>query len=484
VVEEGRLLARLRHENIAAVYGAGVDAGCVGLWMELVRGQSLEEVIVANGPMSAGEAALVACDICRALAVVHAAGLLHRDVKAQNVMREPGGRIVLIDFGLGEERRAETGPSLELAGTPLYMAPELLEGGRATAQTEVYAVGVLLFHLVTRRYPVEASSPDGLSHAHRGPHLTLNELRPGLPPAFIELVARATSADRGERYRSVAEMLPYLQSVIGARAPAARPRFARSLMLRGAVVAVCLGVAGGGVWWWVTRVPAGARPMLWVTDTIVPPGQPDYAGLTVALREQIAQSDVLRIFDPAQIPVLLDRMTLPRDSRLTGHERRDLAQRAGVSYIVDSTVLQVGSELRLKAAVESLGPVTIVAAKQTEREFSFDEPSKVFEAVQKAAEWIRQTAREPVAGIAITNNSPTEITTNSLSALSHFAQGERLRRQATWCGRWSSGRPRCRSTPTFFRLICGWETCYAPTAVPWNHSKNMPPPITFWTGAS
>ena len=426
VVEEGRILARLRHENIAAVYGAGVDAACVGLWMELVRGQSLEEVIAANGPMSAREAALAVCDVCHALAAVHAAGLLHRDVKAQNVMREPGGRIVLIDFGLGEERRAEMGPAQELAGTPLFMAPELLAGGRATAQSEVYAVGVLLFHLVTGRYPVEASSIGELIQAHRGSRVMLNELRPGLPPAFIELVARATSADLGERYRSVAELLPCLQSVIGVRESARRPRLARSLMLRGAMVAVCLGAAGGGVWWWVTHVPAGASPMLWVTDTIAPPGQPDYTGLTVALSEQIAQSDVLRIFDRGQIPVLLDRMTLPRDTRLTGRQRRDLAQRAGISYIVDSTVLQVGSEMRLKAAVESLGPMAMLAAGNAEREFPFEDPSKVSVAVQKAAEWVRQTAREPLAGIAMTNNSPTEITTNSLSALAHFARGESL----------------------------------------------------------
>jgi serine/threonine-protein kinase len=426
VVEEGRLLARLRHENIATVHGAGVDEGCVGLWMELVRGQSLEEVLAANGPMSAREASLAVCDVCRALAVVHAAGLLHRDVKAENVMREPGGRIVLIDFGLGEERRSSTERSPELAGTPLYMAPELLDGAHATAQSEVYAVGVLLFHLVTGRYPVEASNLDELCQALRGSRVLLSELRPELPPAFIKLVARATSADPGERYRSVAEMLPYLESIIGGPRSIAHAPATRRLMLRGAVAAVCLAAAGGGIWWYLTSVPTGARPMLWVTDTIAPPGQPDYAGLTVALREQIAQSEVLRIFDREQVPVLLDRMTLARNTRLTGRVRRDLARRAGVSYIVDSTVLQVGAELRLKVVVESVGPVTMIAAGHAEREFPFDDPSGVPAAVQKAAQFVRRAAREPLAEIALADNNQTEITTDSLSALAHFQAAERL----------------------------------------------------------
>jgi tRNA A-37 threonylcarbamoyl transferase component Bud32/tetratricopeptide (TPR) repeat protein len=423
VVEEGRLLARLRHENIAAVYGAGVDQGFVGLWMELVRGQTLEEILAANGPLSAREAALAVCDVCHALAAVHAAGLLHRDVKAQNVMREAGGRIVLIDFGLGEERVAHGVPQ-ELAGTPLYMAPELLGDGRATTQSEIYALGVLLFHLVSGRYPVEATTFGQLGEAHRGSRLLLRELRPELPSDFVEVVERATSADSSARYRSVAEMLPHLRSVIGARTANARKGSAL-LVIRGVVAVICLAVTGSG-WWWVTQGRVGAHAVVWVTETIAPPGQPDYAGLTVAMREQISQSAVLRTFDGAQVPALLDRMTLPHNTRLTGPLRRELAQRAGISYIIDSTILQLGSELRLKVAMESVGPVVAIAAGRTEREFPFDDISGVSAAVQKAAEWVRREAHEPETELAVANYSPAEITTNSLGALAHFARGERL----------------------------------------------------------
>ena len=103
ITREGRLLARVRHPNVITVHGVDVHEGRVGLWMELLRGQTLEQQLNTRGMFSAREAALVGIDLCRALAAIHAADLLHRDVKTENVIREEGGRIVLMDLGTGRE---------------------------------------------------------------------------------------------------------------------------------------------------------------------------------------------------------------------------------------------------------------------------------------------------------------------------------------------------------------------------------------------
>src|SRR3954466_8923467 len=121
---EGRLLARVAHPNVITVYGAESVNGRVGLWMEFIRGLTLEDVLRQHGAFSAREATFIGLDLCRALAAVHATGLVHRDVKAANVMREQGGRIVLMDFGAGgdlENKRDDE----QMAGTPLYLAPEI-----------------------------------------------------------------------------------------------------------------------------------------------------------------------------------------------------------------------------------------------------------------------------------------------------------------------------------------------------------------------
>ncbi|MGE0704592.1 MAG: serine/threonine-protein kinase, partial [Vicinamibacterales bacterium] len=101
VLREGQMLARIRHRNVVTVHSAQRVADQVGVTMELVEGQNLAELVRENGPMGAEESAVIGLSLCQALAAVHAAGLVHRDVKARNVMRERGGRIVLMDFGLG-----------------------------------------------------------------------------------------------------------------------------------------------------------------------------------------------------------------------------------------------------------------------------------------------------------------------------------------------------------------------------------------------
>src|SRR2546428_526445 len=146
------------------------------------RGATLEERLRAQGPFSAREAVLVGIDLCRALAAIHAAGLLHRDVKAQNVMREAGGRIVLMDLGTGRE--IDRSLSSDMAGTPLYLAPELLVAGIASERTDLYGLGVLLYHLVTGAFPVRGASVDELRTAHaKGLVVRLRDARADLPTA-------------------------------------------------------------------------------------------------------------------------------------------------------------------------------------------------------------------------------------------------------------------------------------------------------------
>ena len=103
IVEEGRLMARVRHPNVVAIHGARRIDGATGLWMEFVKGRTLAAELAERGPLAAAELASVGIQLCRALAAVHSAGLVHRDVKAQNVLRDDAGRVVLGDFGTGRE---------------------------------------------------------------------------------------------------------------------------------------------------------------------------------------------------------------------------------------------------------------------------------------------------------------------------------------------------------------------------------------------
>ena len=198
IIREGRLLARVRHSNVVTIHGADQIDDVVGLWMEFVSGRTLQQLVQDGTVFDPAEVMRIGVELSRALAAVHAAGLLHRDIKAQNVMRAEDGRIVLMDFGTGREF---TDARSDLAGTPLYLAPELFNGQAATTQSDVYSLGVLLFYLLTHRVPVEARTLEELRTAHaRSSRVDLRSVRPDVPAPLARIIERCLDSEPDKRY--------------------------------------------------------------------------------------------------------------------------------------------------------------------------------------------------------------------------------------------------------------------------------------------
>jgi eukaryotic-like serine/threonine-protein kinase len=207
ILAEARLMARVRHRNVLVIHGADEHDGRIGFWMDLLEGVTLESRLVAGEMLGASEAALYGQELCRALGAVHGAGLVHGDVKAANVMRDREGRLVLMDFGAGSESGGGTDGSGPLSGTPLALAPEVLDGGAPSPASDLYALGALLYRLVSGRYPLTANSLAELRQKHaEGARTPLLDLRPDLPAGFVQAVERALAADPARRFRSAGEL--------------------------------------------------------------------------------------------------------------------------------------------------------------------------------------------------------------------------------------------------------------------------------------
>lgn len=217
MLREARALASVRHPNIVPVYGIDRHDGRVGFWTDFVRGKTLSVLVGEQGTFGAREAALIGLDVARALSAVHRAGLLHRDIKAENVMREEGGRILLMDFGLSALEQRQT----NIAGTPNYMAPELFQGGKSTVATDMYAMGVLLYFLVAGHYPVRLGglNPDGAREAF-SKRKPLMDLRPDLPESLLRTVSTAMEMDPAKRFQSAGQLANALAESLGTHAPA------------------------------------------------------------------------------------------------------------------------------------------------------------------------------------------------------------------------------------------------------------------------
>ena len=252
--QEGRVLARVRHPNVVTIYGAERRGTQVGLWMEFVHGRTLQRALAEGRSFRPQEVVTIGLELARALSAVHDAGLVHGDVKAQNVMLADDGRVVLMDFGTGRDL-AQVAPAAA-GGTPLYLAPERLRGEPASVQSDIYALGVVLFHLLTGSFPVEARDLQELHRAHDAAvPRRIRTLRPDLGPSLSAVVDRATHPDARRRYHDARALADEL-----ARIASSRP-LRKAALVGGAAVAAAWVALEAGRWALGLPSPAGSLLM-------------------------------------------------------------------------------------------------------------------------------------------------------------------------------------------------------------------------------
>ena len=203
-LDEARNLARVRHPHVLTVYGADVLDGRAGIWTELISGRTLEQELESTGLFSEAETVRIGRDIASALVAVHAAGLVHGDIKTANVMLENGEaprRAVLVDFGTADKLLADDEIPAYLMGTPLTMAPEVLDGQPATGASDVYGLGATLYRVLTGRYPVEAETIDDLKQAHAsGQCASVRSSAAQVSPRLARALERAIEPDPAKRW--------------------------------------------------------------------------------------------------------------------------------------------------------------------------------------------------------------------------------------------------------------------------------------------
>src|SRR5918911_991983 len=199
-IREARAAARLPHPGVVAVFDQGEDRGLLYLAMEHLVGRTLREVLGELGVLTPGEALDVVEPALEALAAAHTAGIVHRDVKPENVILTDDGRVKVADFGLARAASALTSTSGVLMGTAAYMAPELIADGVADTRSDVYAVGVLLFEMVTGRQPFSGAAPPRGAYRHgREGVPPPSSVVPRLPGPLDVLVTTATARDPDRR---------------------------------------------------------------------------------------------------------------------------------------------------------------------------------------------------------------------------------------------------------------------------------------------
>jgi serine/threonine-protein kinase len=330
---EVRLARRITHPNVARMHDMGEHSGQHYLTMEFVQGEDLHALLSREGPLAPARAARITLAVCEGLAAAHAAGVVHRDLKPANVLVEKGGRVVLTDFGIARSLVDEAARQTQgLTGTPMYMAPEQLSGGVVDARTDLYAVGLMLYEMLTAAMPFSGTSPVAVALARLHQPPPDPRAKTAVPDALAQLVLHCAAREPEARPTSASQL-----------AEALRTWLATTTTGEAATTGTFLTTASAPT----LSSPSLSSPSLSLASqqgvAILPlrfqgSQEQQYLGdaLTEALIDVLSRTRGLRVSSSGST-------TRFRDER----EPRTVGRELGVGFVVDGMVQSAGSQVRM-----------------------------------------------------------------------------------------------------------------------------------------
>ena len=331
---EARAAANLLHPHVVTIHNLGSVQGFHYIEMEYVRGgQTLRESLVKDGPLEPVRASTLARQVVLALGAAHEAGLVHRDIKPANVLLTPDGRAKLADFGLVRRLDDPADGGATLAGTPTFMAPELFRGTPAGPRSDIYALGVLLFHTLSGRLPFVADTVGQLIHLHQNqPVPPIRQIVETVPDVLAEIVERCLAKVPADRFETAQELAEALQRAIH------RQRDTESLVREAAKGLDCFIQGYGDTFRVILTLPGNRLQEVVIEATeeknnerylsvfsVCGPADPGYFKYALTLNSHLTFGSI-SIHDVLGSPMFVMSRTFPRDTVRTEDVRDALLE--------------------------------------------------------------------------------------------------------------------------------------------------------------
>jgi eukaryotic-like serine/threonine-protein kinase len=362
------ILARqIAHRNIVRLYDISDVSGVKFITMEYVDGEDFRTVLRRQGKLTAEESVKIIRQICLALEAAHSEGVIHRDLKPQNLMRDKQGRIVVMDFGLA--RALESGGMTQtgaLVGTMEYMSPEQAKGENVGPASDIYAAGLIFYELLTGKMPYQAKSALASLLKRAQEHaIPVSEIEKSVPRHLSAIVSRCIEPDRKKRYQNAAELLADLEAFD----PSARTFASVIIVRRGAIPAaykwiaialLVLLIATAGIFGWrrfateaeVTHAPVSVL----VADFTNHTGDPIFDGtLEPMFNFALEGAKFVNAFSRGEARRLAGKLPNPTD-QLDEQAARLVAVRQGVGTVVTGSLSR--REDGYKLSIEALDATT------------------------------------------------------------------------------------------------------------------------------
>ena len=354
-VAEARAAAKLSHPNVVHVFDVDNDSGTYYYAMELMHHGSLEAWLKKNGKMPVERALQVVADAATGLAYAESLGIVHRDIKPDNLMLDQHGTVKIADLGLAF---TEEDPEEQLAGTPHFMAPEQVLRKGVDHRTDLYALGCTFYRLVTGRTPFRGQTVKDILKGHvREQAEPANKVEPSVPADVTAIIARLMQKEPADRYQSASELLDAVQELL-------QPPAKKGLWIGLAAAAVV--VAGGAIWWAVTR----PKEFVEVEKKYDDPEKQAFADQLRELRAQKKQDDamiaLLRVrLDAGEgldLARALDMVAERHAGTTAAAEAQQLATRTRAAVAERESARQRALQFAEQALVEVRGPAEAAIA--------------------------------------------------------------------------------------------------------------------------
>jgi serine/threonine protein kinase/predicted Zn-dependent protease len=448
---EAQLASSLDHPNICTVHDLMEVNGAVFIVMQFVEGRNIRQ-LVKGRPLEIRSALKIAIQVCDALAAAHSRGIIHRDIKAHNIIVSKSGQAKILDFGLaklimeGGDGKDQT----ELTalgspyGTPTYAAPEQSRGEKVDHRADIFSTGVLLYELLAGTCPFQGKTAIDVRHAvlYDNPKPISEKRGSSIPAALEAIVSRALSKDQAGRYQQISRMRDELIEVLrqlpegretstesfleGFKSAKLRhlPRLNRKVFAAG-VVALSFAVAI------LAYVLYLGRPVSTLTskDTILITDFANTTGdavfdetLKQGLAIELQQSPFLNIFPDTRVRETLRRMERATDERVTVEIGREICQRNDLKALIAGSIAAFGSHYVINLEAINARSGEAIARQQTEAASK----EEVLKSLSSAASGIREKLGESLSSIQASDIPLYQLTTPSLEALQSFALGFEL----------------------------------------------------------
>jgi serine/threonine protein kinase len=443
---------KISHPNVCLTHDLGQEGKTLYITMEYIRGEDLKSLIHRMKVLAVGSAVSVGRQIAEGLAEAHKQGIVHRDLKPQNIMIDKDGQAKIMDFGIA---RSLVGGGITgegaIIGTPEYMSPEQVEGKPADARADIYALGIILFEMVTGRLPFEGDTPFSIANRQKSePPPDPRTLNPQIPADLSWLILRCMEKPLEKRYQTSGEVLADLEAIevslpaterAATRVPSrTRPRTSRDITVKltmkrwlvpAATVVVLAGIFLLWLFFFRPRPDSGQlasdRPSIAILRVANRSGDKaldDWKeNFSTMLYDRLYLSKYIYVAAPEQVTGILARLNLLETSSYTDKNLREVGRLIGVKYLASGYFTRAGETFLVRLTVKEASSGKVAGTDEVRGEGQASLIKMADELALKVKPHLEVTAIEAANDI---DGSVEGVYTASIEAYSYYLHGRKL----------------------------------------------------------